>query len=74
MQENCLCQRCHEEEIAPIWKAVYIYHDFDATGQEFDPIHTDTYDIVGFELYCTKCNYEYYILRKAEEESDELPF
>jgi hypothetical protein len=72
MQQQDLCQRCLQEPTQPIWKSVYINHDFDATGQEFDPIWVG-YDIAGFELHCPTCNYELYELRKAEKEADDLP-
>jgi hypothetical protein len=56
--EDTICLRCKQEETSPVWKAEVIYHDFDETGQEFDPIVTDNYDIVGFEDHCHKCKRE----------------
>jgi hypothetical protein len=72
MQQNDLCQRCFEQHTAPIWKPVYIYHDFDATGQEFDPICTDNYDLAGFELHCDDCKRQLEL--QAISEADDLPF
>lgn len=74
MQENDLCVRCYEEHTAPIFKHVYIHHDFDATGQEFDSICTDDFELAGFELYCSKCKLELHMLRKAESKANELPY
>lgn len=76
--ESSICLCCMQEETAPVWKPVTIYHDFDETGQEYDPIVTDNYEIVGFEDYCAQCNTEYQKQRDAERWAasfpDGLPF
>ena len=73
MQDNTLCLCCFEEETAPVWKEIVIYHDFDSTGQEIDPIATGSYDLVGFEEYCSKCKIEFAKQRDAAND-DDLPF
>lgn len=64
--EDSICLCCMQEETNVIMKPVVIHHDFDETGQEFDPIVTDRSEIVGFEDYCPKCNAEYQKQRDAE--------
>jgi hypothetical protein len=72
----CLC--CKERRTDMIMKPVVIYHDFDQTGQEYDPIVTDNYEIVGFEDYCPKCKADAEQQRDAElwaaSFPDGLPF
>lgn len=55
MQQDSICKCCGKEETAPVWQEIMIYHDFDATGQEIDPIATGTYDIIGFKDHCPSC-------------------
>jgi hypothetical protein len=75
---DSLCQCCKERVTDMIMKPVVIYHDFDQTGQEYDPIVTDNYEIVGFEDYCPKCKAEDQKQRDAERWAasfpDGLPF
>jgi hypothetical protein len=76
--EDSICLCCMQEETNIVMKPVVIYHDFDATGQEYDPIATDNYEIVGFEDYCPKCKADAERQRDAElwaaSFPDGLPF
>lgn len=74
MQNDSICLCCHQEETAPVFKPEVIYIDFDECGQEFDPIVTDRYDLVGFEDYCPNCRKEFDKQRDAYASSDDLPF
>jgi hypothetical protein len=68
--EDSICLCCFQEETAPVWKPVVIpAPDFDECGQEFDPIVTDNYDLVGFEDYCPKCKSEFERQRQADEDA-----
>ena len=64
--EDSICLCCMQEETNVIMKPVVIHHDFDETGQEFDPIVTDRSEIVGFEDYCPKCKADAERQRDAE--------
>jgi len=75
MQNESTC-KCCGAEVAPIWTVTdkFIYNDFDATGQEVDPIWCgEEYDIVGFPEFCEGCE-DYISVINDDDNGDDLPF
>lgn len=76
MQQEPMCVCCGEDTRHILGPVIIPAPDFDLCGQEFDPIVTDRYEIIGFEDYCPVCAAE--IAAEAEEEwsseDDDLPF
>ncbi len=71
--ENTTC-KCCGVELSPICEVTpkFIYNDFDATGQEVDPIYCgEEWEIIGFTDYCTMCTIADTVV---ETDKDDLPF
>jgi hypothetical protein len=74
MQQEPICLCCGEDTKHILGAVVIPAPDFDLCGQEFDPIVTDRYDIIGFEDHCPNCRDEFSKQRDAYASSDDLPF
>ncbi len=71
MENKC---KCCGTETAPIFnqRSVFIYNDFDLTGQEVDPIWVDyEYDHIGFQELCHTCTVA---KQPPYTQDDDLPF